>query len=191
MKIDIDVPDGKSGNCEVTTFEVTEQDAKLFNIRAVFQPGGRTITPGTYKKLTVNGTLMMSNTPAEIDDHRAFIYHARRSDGHILINGLGLGVCLKAILESETVKSVTVIENSPDVIKLVAPTYLADPRVKIIEADAFTWQPPKGKRYSAVWHDIWPGICSDNIPEMTKLHRRYGKRADWQASWCREFCYRR
>ncbi len=189
MKINIDVPDGKSGIWEVSTFEVTQKDATFANMRAYFAPGARIIHPGTYKKLTKNGHIIMSNTPAEIQDHLEFIRIAKQG-GHILINGLGLGVALTEILKSEKVKTVTIIEKSKDVISLVSGHYLKDPRVSVIEADCFEYKPPKGGRYAAVWHDIWDNICGDNLPQMTKLHRKYGRRTEWQGSWCRGLCRR-
>ena len=54
--------------------------------------------------------------------------------------------------------------------------------------DAFEYKPPKGKRYDAVWHDIWDGICTDNLKDMKKLHRKYGKNSNYQASWARGLC---
>lgn len=190
MQIEIEVPDGKSGPWEVSTFTVTEDDVRIENLRAMFRPGCRIILPGTYKRLTRNGSVIMSNTSAEISDHLGFISRAQRVGGNILINGLGLGVALKAILESDKVESVTVIEQSADVIALVAPTYQTDPLVTIIHADAFTWKPPKGARYSCVWNDIWDNLCADNLPEMATLHRKYGRRTDWQGSWGKELCLR-
>ena len=189
MNIDISVPDGKSNEWAVSTFKVTEKDLKMANLRAMFKPGCRTIPPGTYKRLTRNGSVIMSNTPSEIRDHQLFIHMAKQG-GDILINGLGLGVALTAILQYPNVTHVTVIEQSTDVIALVAPSFNHDNRVTIINADAFEWKPPKGKRYTAVWHDIWDNICADNLPEMAKLHRKYGRRTDWQGSWCKELCLR-
>ena len=189
MNIQVNVPDNKIDPWEVSTFEVSEQDVVIENIRAMLKPGGRMIDPGRYKRLTRNGSVIMSNTPAEINDHLFFIWQAKKG-GDILINGLGLGVALSAILESEAVVSVTVIEKAQEVVDLVAPTFAHDKRVEIIHADAFEWTPPKGKRYTAVWHDIWDDICVDNLPEMTRLHRKYGRRTDWQGSWCRELCLR-
>ena len=188
MNIEINVPDGKSGEWEVSTFTVSNDDAKLFNLREVFSRRYRTIYPGTYKKLTRNNYIIMSNTPAEINDHLDFI---NLSHGSILINGLGLGVALSAILKKDTVSDVTVIEKSKDVIGLVAPTYLKDKRVEIINEDAFEFKPPKKKRYDFVWHDIWDDICADNLPEMTKLHRKYDRKTSWQNSWCKWDCKRR
>jgi len=190
MNISINVPDGVSGNWEVKTFNVSDDEARLHNMRASFQGGGRHIKAGDYKKLTRSGSVIMSNTPAEIRDHSAFICTAKRIGGNILINGLGLGVALKEILTSDEVKNVTVIEKSADVISLSGSTYSKDKRVSIIHADAFDYKPPKGVRYDSVWHDIWDYICSDNLPEMTRLHRKYGKRADWQGSWGKELCQR-
>ncbi len=113
-----------------------------------------------------------------------------RAEGKVLVNGLGLGVLLKALLDKGDITEVTVIENSEDVINLVAETYLSDDRVSIIHADAFEWKPPKGKRYDFVWHDIWDYICADNLPDMHKLHRKYGRRTSHQESWCRDRCER-
>jgi hypothetical protein len=186
MKIDIDITDGKSGDWSVETFTVSEEEAKFENMRAMFSFSTREIEPGTYKRLKRNRTIVMSNTPMEIDDFQRFVSFAH---GNILINGLGLGVVLKALLNKREVKSVTVIEKSEDVIKLVAP-YFKDKRVKIVHADAFTYKSPKNQHYDYVWHDIWDNICSDNLLEMKKLHRKYGKRTEHQYSWCRAKCER-
>lgn len=187
MKIDVKVPDGKSNDWTVETFSVTEDELTIFNMRAMFKPGGRIMSPGIYKKLTYRNQIIMSNTPAEISDHVSFIYRAKRG-GNILINGLGLGVALQAISDSEKIESIDVIEISEDVIKLVSPTFGDNKKITVHHADAFEYKPEKGKRFSAVWHDIWPHICGDNLPEMTKLHRKYGRKTDWQGSWCKELC---
>ncbi len=189
MDIEINIPDNKINNWEISTFEVSEQDADFHNMRAMFKPGSRTIKSGKYKRLTHNGQIIMSNTSAEISDHLSFIFRAKKSK-NVLINGLGLGVALTEILKSEIVENITIIEKSKDVIDLVAPSFESDKRVNIIHADAFEYKPIKGIKYDAVWHDIWDNICADNLPEMTKLHRKYGKRTDWQGSWCKELCKR-
>jgi hypothetical protein len=186
MKLDINnIPDGQSGNWRIETFEIPENSIE--NIRAMFKPGCRMIKPGFYKRIMRNGSVVMSNTPAEISDYRHFVWKAK---GSVLINGLGLGCVLADVLKKESVEKVTVIEISSDVINLVAPFFKTDSRVSIIQADAFTWKPLKGERYNAVWHDIWDNICADNLDEMAKLHRKYGKRCDYQDSWCKELCKR-
>jgi predicted membrane-bound spermidine synthase len=124
----------------------------------------------------------MSDTPSEIRDHRGAIYNAR---GHVLIFGLGIGMVAKAILDKPEVTKVTVVDLSPDVIKLVGPTLLAKygDKLEIIEADALTWKPPKGVRYGAVWADIWDEISEDNLKEMSTFNRRYGRLSDWHGNW--------
>lgn len=184
MRIDIDVPDGVSGDWRVESFEVKEKD--LSQMISMFKTG-RGVPAGKYKSLKRGRTTVMSNTPDEIRDFSRFVHRAK---GSILVNGLGIGVLLKALMNKPEVTEITVIEQSQDVINLVAKTYTNDQRVTIIHADAFEWNPPKGKRYDAVWHDIWDNICSDNLPEMKTLHRKYGRRSNYQESWCRRECER-
>lgn len=168
------IPDGEHGEAKVESFYVSEKDSFFSQIR------GDTVKPGHYKRLYVGGKLMMSDTSKEFRDHMHFLHQAK---GDVLINGLGLGCCLQVVLNKPEVTSVTVIERSSDVIKLVGPSF---PEAKIINDDAFTWKPEKGQTFDAVWHDIWPDICADNLPEMHKLHRRFGRKSDWQGSWSRE-----
>lgn len=162
MTMDIDVPDGESGDWKVDTFTVSEEKARSINMRATsFSVGGRTAQPGTYKRLSYAGNIIMTNTPSELRD---FSYFVHRATGRVLMNGLGLGVTLKAVLEKPEVTAAIIIEKSTDVIDLVANTYNKDPRVSIIEADAFEYKPPKGVRYDCVWHDVWPDITATNLP---------------------------
>ena len=187
-KYKISVPAGVSGQWRVEKFTVSGEDAGLERLRSMFS-GGRGVPEGDYTRLMCGHSLIMSDTPDEIRDHLSPI---RLASGHVLINGLGLGVVLQAVACKPEVKGVTVIEKSPDVISLVWPYYRAmfDDRVEVVEADAFEYKPPKGIRYGVVWHDIWGNICGDNLPEMTRLHRKYGRLADWQGSWCRYECRR-
>ena len=186
----VDVPIGHTRNFYVEHFTVSEEDAKRFNLRLILNfQWDRKIKPGTYTRLRRRGfhDPIMSDTPAEISDLTPFFQKAK---GNILINGLGLGVCLEACTKIPEVLNVTVIEISKEVIKLVGPHYQKKlkERLEIINADTLEWKPPKGVRYDVVWHDIWDNICADNLEQMKLLHRRYGKRCDWQGSWCRDMC---
>ena len=174
----VSVPDGEGGPWRVERFEVPQ-----FSIEGLRQAViGRDVPPGIYTRLMHSGvypSLMMSDTPAEIRDHLRFI---DRATGRVLIHGLGLGVCLQAVLRKSDVTHVDVVEIDSDVIALVGPSY-PDPRVTIIEADALTYQFPSGTIWDVAWHDIWPSICSDHLPEMARLNRRYGHRITWQGGW--------
>jgi hypothetical protein len=186
----VNVPDGSSGPWSVTSYEVSKEAETFGQLRAAFSSArGRYVPAGTYKGLYRNGSLIMSNTPDEIHDCSYLFY---KTSGRVLINGLGLGVVLDVILnkvnqdDTPAVTEVIIIELSQDVINLVAPTFSKDPRVTIIQADAYEYKPTG--RFNAVWHDIFDDITSENLPGMHKLHRKYCKKTDWQGSWCRERC---
>lgn len=155
-------------------------------MRAALRGMGRLVPKGRYLALRRNGSIIMSDTPDELRDLREFRYQAT---GAVLINGLGLGIATCMALGKPEVTSVTVIELSQDVINLVAP-HIIDSRLTIIQADAYTYLPKKGTKFDVVWHDIWDTICADNLEGMKRLHRKYGKRATWQGSWCRHQCKR-
>lgn len=188
----VDIPEGESGRWRVEKFTVSKDESKLDALRGIFGGSGRFTPPGDYTRLVHGVNLMgpvMSDTPDERRDHLPIIWRS----GRILLNGLGLGCVARCLLEKEDVTLVHIVEKSPDVIKLVAPHMLkkyGEERLRIFEDDAFTFLPPKHlrkERYDAVWHDIWPEICLDNLEQMKKLHRRYGRWTWWQGSWSRPF----
>jgi hypothetical protein len=176
MMEQVDLPEMEKGDWRIDQFTLTGKEFQRW--------GSRHVPPGTYTRLRRGGTLVMSDTPNEMSDHYDIV---REATGKVLLNGLGLGMVLKNVLLKEEVTEVTVVEVDPDLIQLVGP-YYDDKRVTILCADALTFKPPKGKRYNAVWHDIWDDICIDNLEEMGTLHRKYGRRTDWQGSWCRGLC---
>ena len=186
-KYKVDIPEGRCGKWKVEKFTVSEEDAKFQNMRAMFSFGDRgcPIDPGTYTRLMRNGTLVMSDSPAEISDHLWFMQDAI---GNVLLNGLGLGVALNGVLLKEEVKRVIVNEISKDVIQLIGP-HFKDKRVTINHADAFTWK-PNGLKLNFVWHDIWDNIYEDNLSDMKRLHRKYGhylQEPHFQGSWGRDW----
>ena len=185
----VNIPEGIAGNWKVVKFTVSPRDAELSTVRSMFSftDGGRSVPEGTYTGLYHGGTIVMSDTPSEIRDHLGAVYKAK---GKCLVNGLGLGMVAAAMLSKPEVTHVTVIDISPEVIQLVGTTLKEryGDRLTIIQADAYTWQPPKGEVYDVAWHDIWNDLCEDNLPLMAKLHRKYGKRCGWQGSWGKELC---
>lgn len=180
-EIKVNIPTGEKGLWRVERFIVTEDHAAFSSsYRGRFTPAGE------YTRLMRGKTVVMSDTPNEIDDIREPI---RRASGNVLVNGLGLGVLVNAILTKPTVSRVTVIEISEDVIQLVGAHYQKQygERLHIVNADALKYKPTNGDYYSVAWHDIWDNICADNLPQMKTLHRKYGRICDWQDSWCREY----
>jgi hypothetical protein len=181
----IDLPTAK-----IETFTVNDDQVRFFNLREHFNGFPSRLRPGTYTRLYVNSELVMSDTPDEIQAHLEPI---RRATGTCLVNGLGLGVVIQGMLEKPAVERVYVVEKNPDVATYVGYHYLKKygmDRLQIIIADALTYRPPKGQHYQVVWHDIWPDICTDNLPQYTTLLRRYGRRCDWQGAWQHGFLKR-
>jgi len=193
----VNVPEGVSGCWSITRFSVSKSQYLMTGITL----RTRAVIPGDYTRLKRGGTVVMSDTPADVRDHNELFSRARDTVQYnrqatnytttALIHGLGLGMALKAILDYG-IQHVTVVENSEDVIKLVAQHYLDDypGRITIIHDDARTWKPKRGAHWDLVWHDIWDNITSDNLSEMRAFHRRFGRRSNWQGSWARSACER-
>lgn len=177
----VTLPEMQKGEYRIEHF-ITDDRVCFSDIKT-----GRNVPIGQkFTRLMRGLTVVMSDTPAEIRD-MYFAYNMAK--GSCLINGLGLGILLNAVLKKDSVTDVIVVEKSKDVFDLVAPFYQS-PKCTIVLADAFDYKPEKGKKFDMVWHDIWDNICADNLPEMHKLHRKYGCKAKWQGSWCREECKR-
>lgn len=203
--IPVDVPNATDGDWEVSDVVVTEDEAHWQNLRcAVKGEVEYMVNPGTYKRLRRGGTVVMSNTPFEVLTNQPIIQAAT---GRVLINGLGIGMVLNAILAKPEVKEVWVVEASMEVIRLVAPVYgvrldnttqsrgtthyaSPDGRLVIAHADAFKYLPPLHMEWDAVWHDIWDTVCGDNLKEMRRLAKKYAGTAKWQGSWCENICRR-
>lgn len=174
------VPEGECGRWRVERFTVGERE---FSQVISAMKYGRSVPGGTYTALKRGGKTIMSDTPDEIRD---FLGFTRRARGRVLVHGLGLGVLLKALLAKESITAVDVVEASAEVLELVGPTYAADPRVSLHHGDAYTFQFPAGVRWDCAWHDIWDDICTENLEGIGRLHRRYGRRVEWQDSWVRD-----
>jgi spermidine synthase len=134
--------------------------------------------------------LVMSDTPDELRDLEQIRLIAKR--GQILILGLGLGCVVQLVLQNPYVERVTVVEKYSEVIDLVAPTLLAahGERLLVCHDDAHAFTPPSGTRYEAIWHDIWDNLCADNLAEVARLKRRFGRYANWQGCWGEHYLHR-
>jgi len=174
----VDVPEGVSGNWRVEKFIIQENDPNL-DLYALY---GRPVEPGTYTRLIHNESAapMMSDTTYEVHDSLRFISLAY---GRVLISGLGLGVVVKALLKKPAISRIDVVEFDQDIINLVAPTYRKDSRFNVYHGDAFTFRFPKDAAWDFAWHDIWPAIQTDNLPEITRLKRRYARKVSYQEAW--------
>jgi hypothetical protein len=181
----VDVPEGESGTWRIKREVQTAAKAEHESIMGAIRGESRHVPEGTYTVLYRGRTVVMSDTPDEIRDHLGFV---QRATGRVLIAGLGLGMVLQAVARKDDVSHVTVIEQSEDVIRLVADHYRAKPfgtKIEIVHHDVMEWRPPRTARWDSAWFDIWDDLCTDNLPEMATLHRRYARRVStYYGSWC-------
>lgn len=180
------VHDGVSGDWAIETFEVGEIESDKTRLRADYTRDNDAFIPaGCYRRLVKLGDVVMSNTPMEVRTCAEFLENAR---GRLLINGLGLGMVLHAVLQLPEVTQVTVVERELDVIKLVGDAFSSDPRVEIIHADAFLYCPPAGVTYDSAWHDIWHDLSASNLDGMEALEQKYLYLTNWQGCWGKHEC---
>jgi hypothetical protein len=179
----VDLPEAEQDGLKLERFVIPENDIGNMIIGL---KSGRSARPGTYTKLTIGGRLWMSDTTAERRDHfepllKIWRHRARR----VVINGLGLGMIVKAALAVPSVEHIDVVEADARVAALVGPHYAATGRVTVHVADAYEqarrWS--TGTRWDVGWSDIWPDLCEANLPGMARLNRSYGRRCDWHGCW--------
>jgi hypothetical protein len=184
--MELSLPEMDVDGIKVTVKEITEEQANATSLRAILDGGRGRINAGKLTTVYIDGRLWMSDTPDEKRDHSHVFYRAQRiPNARVVINGLGAGMILGALLKLDNVAHIDVVEIDERIIKHIAPHY-DDPRVTIHQGDALAMKWPVGTTWDMAWHDIWLNMSGDNLPEMHKLHRKYGRRTQWQASWGRE-----
>lgn len=189
-KYKVSIPDGEIGNHRIERFEITENDVR-WGMMGSYGSGRGYTKPGMYTKL-VRGkhTIVMSDTSDEIRDHVHAIGKAEELGGTCRVHGLGIGMVAAAMLNLPNVTRVDVVEISTDVAELVGPTLQEryGDRFNLLIDNVMEQKPLSSESgYSVIWHDIWDNLCTDNLPEMATLHRRWARRTQWQGSWGREF----
>ena len=117
------------------------------------------------------GNEWMTLTPVDLDTCDEAIEAAK---GRVVTYGLGLGYYAYMVSEKAEVESITVVEKSPDVIKLfkkhILPQFPNKHKVRVIEADAFEYaervSPAEG--YDLAFVDTWRD-ASDGQPMYEKM----------------------
>ena len=154
---------GTVGEARVEHFTVDAEASAFTRIRQACNPRRDEYVPeGRYVRLFVGPQLVMSDTPMELRSNRDAVHHAH---GDVLIGGLGLGVITLPILCKPDVRSVTVIERSPDVVALVVPHLQRWPGVSpgklaVVLGDVHRWAPRRAgtrltTRYDYVYLDVY------------------------------------
>lgn len=180
------VPDGRKGAWIIDTLHLDDDDAIKTAMVAMVRGDEKLMCPaGTYKRLRniERKVVVMSNTPMEVNSNQEFV---NRAHGKVLINGLGIGMVLEAVLGKPDVAHVTVVEVSQDLIDLVAPhfqSFTDAGRLTIVQGDAFEHPVNEGDFYDVIWHDIWDDISPANCEAMIRLREKYKGHCAWQGYW--------
>jgi spermidine synthase len=126
-------------------------------------------------RLFLNGDLQFSSVD-EYRYHEAMVHPTLAGPRReVLVIGGGDGLALREILEYPDVESVTLVELDPAVIELARTdprlaelnrNSFADPRVRVVTADAFSWLRTAGTDYDAVIVDL-------PDPDQTSIAKLY------------------
>ena len=160
------LPAGEQGSARITHVTYRHADDPIANLR-LMREGMPPVLDATYARLSVDGSVFMSDTPMERVTNAAF---CKGAVGNVLVFGLGIGLILPPLQHSGRVTGITVVELNPDVIALVAPHYADLDKLKVVQGDAQTFKPKE--KYDTVYFDIWPDISTKNLPQMQRLLRR-------------------
>jgi hypothetical protein len=153
------------------------------------------VLPGTFAQLCVRERWSrtgrkrwmgyMNDTLFERISSLQFV---RRANGDVLIAGLGLGMVLFPVCVKAGVRSVLVVEKSPDVIALVSP------HLTIVQGDIHQWRPDEGRRFDTIFWDILPcywstsdflEICA-RVREIWQPYLNTENPAAWLGVWAEE-----
>ena len=127
----------------------------------------------SFPAVLEGGNEWMTLTPVDLDTCEEAIEAAW---GDVITFGLGLGYYAYMVARKPEVRSITVVERSPDVIRLfrecILPHFESPEKLRIIEADAFEYAEhtmPK-ERYDLAFVDTWRD-ASDGAPMYRRMKR--------------------
>ncbi len=124
----------------------------------------------SFPAIREDGRVWMTVTPNEINTIRPAI---EKSRGKVLTCGLGLGYYAFHCLLKEDVRSVTVVEQNPQVIdvfrRLILPHFPRQADLRIVQGDAFDYvaHEAQAEGYDVIFTDLWHDVA-DGLP----LYRR-------------------
>ncbi len=131
--------------------------------RCIFDTPYKTVT------LSEDSNVWMSDTPFEYETNHKAIKLAK---GDVLECGLGIGLFTYYASKKNQVKSITIVEESQNIIDLVYPA-LENKKTKIINAKAKPFIKSTKQRFDMVHVDIWESVLPyREIEPMLKLAKR-------------------
>jgi hypothetical protein len=107
-----------------------------------------------------DGGVWMTSLPIEQRQTDELVAEAH---GRVLVGGLGIGYAVAALSGKKAVKTITVVEKEPDVIRLVEPWLQRNKKpVTVVHADLFDYlhdlpDDPHSWQFDWALYDIWQG----------------------------------
>lgn len=169
--------DIQDGNWEIRTEKyapyrgVICDDMEIFEDMREVPPLGFFTEEFSFPAILENGNEWMTLTPVDLDTCEEAIKAAR---GKVVTFGLGLGYYAYMVSEKAEVESVTVVELSPDVIRLfekhILPQMPNRHKIKIVNADAFEYaeRVMPSEDFDLAFVDTWRD-ASDGAPMYKKM----------------------
>jgi hypothetical protein len=186
------VPEYDAQGVVVERFTVGESEASLSKLRAAFNPqrGDRSVEPGAYTRMLIDGDVWMSDTPAEVRDMYEVDEHLADARSALIV-GLGLGCIVQRAIVAHGVPRIDVVEREWRVIDAVAPHYDALAKahgviLNVHRADIHEWRAHRDRSWSVGWLDIWQHINSDDMAEVARLRKRFRQRCGWLGAWAQD-----
>lgn len=187
---------GRSGRFRLEHFEIppgpTHHDVS-----------GRPTGLGRFVRLVEESAsgvrVWMTDTRAEILEHEPLfaaldqVREPASAGSGVLVSGLGLGLAVVGAVRHGATW-VDVVERQPEVVDLVGAQVVAwaakrGVQVNVHVQDVFDFVPSPGVSYDAAWHDIWPTISDENLPEMDALEARFASHVRGPSlCWARDRC---
>lgn len=156
-----------AGKYELAARQAMYEDPVIFAEQTPYQEIVVTETPPwdgmTDRRLYLDGDLQFSSVD-EYRYHEALVHPAMaKHPKSVLVLGGGDGLALREVLKYRSVQHATLVELDPDMIRLASTAKwltaenhhsFADPRVNVVNADAFSWLRTQTKRYDTVIVDM-------------------------------------
>lgn len=192
----LDIPEGQSGDWSILhkTYEAN-RDFTTATFRTAFIGGqaNRTVRwdyPTRFHQLCEGEGVWMSDWPVEQAQCDVNLKRIKR--GKVLVGGLGLGLCATILARRKAISHVTVVEKSPEVVKLVA-EHLRVPRgkLRIVVADLNEWlqSRPSDEVYDWAFHDIWQADSLGCLLDTVLPLRQATVANGWVSSDVRVVCW--
>ena len=146
---------------------------------------------GDWRIETIDGecTLFENSFPRSVMKDCSYEVKAhewlwKNATGDILVAGLGIGFLNKVLIDYLDFDSVTIIENSQDVIDLVWEHCAKDETFTLITADIETWEIPEDSHWDYGWFDTWLVDNPMNIRQYKDLmYEKYGDYVTTMGNW--------